>query len=214
MTFFMKKICFVFVIASAIFLLSGCSNVIDEPSEWGLVREYVTSNYPISDEYFVSAFEFVKVRRNKSIRDYDPSHNTHFNVSGFTDVVYDFAVFDEDGKEIVIKNLSITIYNDQVVDSANIPAEEGSYLYGQLWPHRYENFNPIAVPLLEVSHKEALDLMADTTGCVLGADADITLSLGYNNVPYWNFKPHLLSEESCQTHGITGETIYSQFIGD
>ena len=182
------------------------------PAEWKTVRDYVIGNHAISPEYFDASFEFVEIAEEDTIRDFNKETKSHFSSPGFTKVVYNLRLKDEDGREIVMEGRRITMFNGRIIDENYHPDRGSSYLKSALRGRKYRILNPSYEVAFDTSHEGAVKVLLSTKGCDINKNATLTPYL-MSGHPFWSIQLEQAGYY-CTVNGATGESMYNQPMMD
>jgi len=106
------------------------SDVLSEPQEsipdtsgnWDIIKKYITSTYPISENYFDAHFKFLSIAPKESIPGDNDSDGKEFRMlfPNATRVNYVFSLIDTDRKIHNLKN-KIHLRSNKVIEPKDLP---------------------------------------------------------------------------------------------
>ncbi len=194
------------------------SHASEPPPEWDIVRTYVTTTYPISEEYFNKNFFFQDLRPAQYIRGaYLGEGEWKRVLDNIIMIDYRFYFTDGAGNEHVTTASTelyprIYLHEGNVLDSTYIDSlnllEEYSILHGQWRGYLYDMSQLRHEPTIMITPKEAYKKLKQDKDCPL---EDITLDTFLSNIYSWISDDGLLwryetPQYSCAIQLETGET--------
>ncbi len=151
-------------------------------NEWEIIKEYVLTNYPISEDYFDSHFQFASVEYGRNIYgdyDYEKKRNSIL-ISDITIVYYTFTITDKDGQTHSFTDEVIYMKEGKVIDSETHPQELTEQLSDEL--SDYERSALLSKSYDRIAPTRELEITVTKEEAIILADDNDTDCKGYFNL--------------------------------
>ena len=95
---------------------------------WSLLRNYVTTNYPVSEEYFDEHLGYLSLETD-AIQTFESGQGYVVSVPDVKKLNYSFYINDDEGNQYEVEGGWTSAYfiNKQVIDTGNIPGDADGY---------------------------------------------------------------------------------------
>ena len=189
-------------------------------NDWDIVKEYVTSNYPISENYFDTHFQFVSSTQGGYIQgdyDYDKKEFSKL-LTDVTNVKYTFLINDAQGNPQNFTGFTnIYLHNGKVIESDDMPSGLSTYEQSNFSSRSYDVIAPTRELEILVTKNEAIAIAKANSECtdpdwfnVNTAENNLELIFVFGEI-HWNWQDGL---SYCKINAETEKVDVNQQLPD
>lgn len=189
-------------------------------TDWDIVKAYVTSNYPISESYFDTHFQFVSSTPGGYIQgDYDYDENEFSKLlTNLTTVDYTFKIDDAQGNPQNFTSFTnIYLHDGKVIEADDMPSGLSDYEQSNFRSRSYDIVAPTRELDILVTKNDAIDIATTNSECtdpdwfdVNTAEKNLDLEFTFGEIN-WNWQDGL---SYCKINAETEEVQVNQQLPD